>query len=403
MKRRTARPRPAGRRRWRARSATLGAAAAILVAGAALVQAQGIGRLAADGGLGEPDRETLPVDVRVRIVDGTTGGPGEAESLVLLERGEPPQPVVTLRDVRGESLLRGLFLDETRGYLVQATAGNIPYYVQVTGRQLMEGPVTVHVFATTTARDGLKVAELTLVVRRAEQQLSLEYMIRLQNESSPLRTILPDPTSFELALPEQAREIALEMLSAPVPTLLATTGAGEPGRIGVTQPLRAGPTRLRLTATVPYPGEADLRLSASAPVEQLTLLASPPDLELRGGFADRGLDEATGFHRWVGPPLEAGAELRWTMEGGAAPRLLAERQPAGRAAAARERQPLAGGRRLPAGALVALVALAVAALAIAAAAIRRGARARAAADKGGQSQAHESAPRPRGRRRGGGA
>jgi len=269
------------------------------------------------------DTETLPIDVTVRVVDGTTRQPGHADAVTLQEVGQRAQPIASASDVTGETVLRGLFLDETRSYLVQATIGGIPYFARATGQELAGGPITVYVFATTTDRSAVVVSELNLVVKRVEKRLDLEYMIAIANETSPQQTILPDPVSFELLLPQDASGETFEVLGGTGPTKITPVAGAKDDRTGLAFPLRSGTTRLRVSATVPYAGRARLQLGASAPVRAFTLLVSPDDLEVSGDFKDLGPAEPAGFHRWEGPAVAANAMVTWQVSGGTGPRIAA--------------------------------------------------------------------------------
>lgn len=272
---------------------------------------------------GALNSEMLSVDVRVRVVNGTTRQPGQAESVVLQEFGPAAHTIAEARDVAGEVVLRDLILDETRTYLVLVSAGGISYAARTTGRDLAAGPVTVYTFTTTTDRSALAVSELNLVIKRAESKLELEYLITIVNETRPQQTVVPDPTSFELLLPEDAVGASLEVLSGAAPQKLAPVAGVKPERAALALPIRSGATRLRATTSLPYDGRsARLRLEASLPVRQLTLLTFPADLEVEGGpFDDAGVAEDTGYRQWRGSPLGADQALEWDVSGGAAPRV----------------------------------------------------------------------------------
>lgn len=346
----------------------------LLACGLALAMAgagDGDAARAAGGGAGDRDYaegepELLPVDVVVRVVNGTTRADGRAESVTLLETGPNRQPLASARDVTGQVVLRRLFLDETGTYLVQAESGGTPYFAQATGHDLAAGPLTIYVFETTTDRAGVTVSELNLHVRRAESDLQLEYLITITNGASPQRTVLPDPTSFELLLPDGAVGAAFEVLSGAAPQKTAAVAGQAPGRAALAVPLRSGVTRLRVTTSLPYNGRAHLALAASLPVTQFTLLASPADLRIDGDFTDVGEDTTTGCRLWAGPALEADRELRWTVQGGSSPRIAARSQDGDRDTAAAAR-PLAQARRIGmslAGWLVVIGAFAMVALAL---------------------------------------
>ncbi len=321
---------PARRLRLSARTGLRAAAALGVSAAAALVLCAPAAARAASQPDSErafsADAESLPIDVTVRVVDGTTRQPGHAESVTLQESGQRGQVVATESDVTGEAVFRGLFLDETRTYLIQATASGIPYFAKATGHDLAGGPATVYVFATTTDRSAVAVADLSLTVKRLETRLDLEYAIAIVNETSPQQTVLPDPVTLELMLPQDAVSVTFEALSGAGPAKVTPLPGSKPGRAGLAIPLRSGTTRLRATASVPYTGRARLQLEASAPVRKLTMLVYPPDLVVDGDFRDEGIAEDGGFHRWAGSPLAANALLTWQVSGGTGPSIAARQR-----------------------------------------------------------------------------
>ena len=328
--------------------------------------ARATGGNATDRDYAEGEPELLPVDVTVRVVNGTSLADGRAESLTLFETGPNRQPLASERDVTGQVVLRRLFLDETRTYLVQAESDGTPYFAQATGHDLAAGPLTIYVFETTTDRAGVSVSELNLHVRRAETDLQLEYLITITNSASPQRTVLPDPTSFELLLPDGAVEAAFEVLSGAAPQKTSAMAGQTPGRAALAVPLRSGTTRLRVTTSLPYNGRAHLALAASLPVVKFSLLASPADLRIDGDFTDAGEDAATGCRLWTGPALDADLELRWTVQGGSSPR-IATRAQDGDGAPDRIMAPLTQARRIGlslAGWLVVVVSFTMVALAL---------------------------------------
>ncbi|MHB8080182.1 MAG: hypothetical protein ACYDIE_13120 [Candidatus Krumholzibacteriia bacterium] len=347
------------------------ALALALAGGGDAARAAGNGTGAGD--LAEGEAELLPVDVVVRVINGTTRADGRAESVTLSETGQDKPVLAGARDVTGEVVLPHLFLDETRTYLVEAESGGTPYFAQATGHDLAAGPLTVYVFETTTDRAGLAVSELNLRLRRTETDLRLEYLITITNSAVPQRTVLPDPTSFELQLPDGAVGAAFEVLSGAAPQKTAAVAGQVPGRAALAVPLRSGTTRLRVTTSLPYNGRAHLVLASSLPVTEFTLLATPPDLRIDGDFTDAGEDTATGCRLWTGPALAADREVRWTVQGGSSPRIAA-RTAGGAAAPDGPARPLARVRRIGlslAGWLVVVGAFAMVALALLARVRRR--------------------------------
>ena len=267
--------------------------------------------------------QDLPVDVTVKVVDGTTREPGRADTVSLLPLQVGRQALETAFDVEGEVILAGLELSPALEYVVEATAEGIPYYARATGRALAESPLTVYVFQTTAALDSVSVAGMNLILRRGEDELQLEYLFTIQNDVAPQRAVLPSPSSLALALPDGLGGLRAEILSRPSPAAVGTAAGPEPGWIGLAAPLPPGPTRIRLTGVLPYDGAAELPVGANLAVSQWSVLAFPPDLEIRGeGMEEASVGADVDYSRSVGPALAAGATLVLEVRGGAAPVVL---------------------------------------------------------------------------------
>jgi hypothetical protein len=163
---------------------------------------------------------------------------------------------------------------------------------------------------------------MNFIVRLTESDLQLEYLWTLTNEVSPQQTIVPDPITLELAIPDNAADLKVENLSRPEPADMPIRAGSRGGWAGVAVPFPPGQTRLRMTARLPYSGQARIPVSANLALEQWSVLAFPPDLKVEGeGLAQVKTEDQSEYQRFRGPILAAGASLMLNISGGTGPRI----------------------------------------------------------------------------------
>jgi len=277
----------------------------------------------------------VPSDVTIRVVNGTTSEPGRAEKVELFSLAATWQEEEAAADVSGEVTFPGILVSAQGQYLVKVTADGVPYFGQVDGSQLSGQPLTVQVYSPTAELAGVHLGGLNVVVRQGEGTLTLEYMLTVENTGTPLRTVVPDPVSLRLALPPGAGDFQAQVMRGPEPFACEVTGPTGPGWVGLAVALPPGPTPLRLTAKVPYPGRLYLPVGANIPLNKWSILSFPADLEVRGnGLEPAPMAEETTFQRNRGPSLAANQVFSLEISGGAGPIIESVPEtPAGEAAA----------------------------------------------------------------------
>ncbi len=263
-------------------------------------------------------------DVHVLVVDGTTGEPGRAASVAILPEAENPEPVAEAVGVEGEAVLAGVELDPAATYLLRAVAEGVNYWARETGGHLLQGGATLYVFQVADRPEAARIDDLNLVLRRGESELRLEAMLTVNNTGSPARTVVPRPSSLELGWPPDASATRVTLMSVPdAPTLEPAPGRTA-GRIGLPVVLRPGPSRVRVTATMPYAGRAEIPLGSDLAIARWSVLASPPDLQLEAeGLVPEPTEPADEFRRYAGQALPAGAGGLLIVTGGSAPAVTA--------------------------------------------------------------------------------
>jgi hypothetical protein len=259
-------------------------------------------------------------DVVIKIVNGTTREAGTAEKVEIYLLGATQQPVATALEVQAEATLTNLSILTHVQYILQVTANDVSYFKLVSGEELTTGPVTVYTFATSSDLAGLAITGLNLVIRLGEGDLELEFLITVTNSRSPQETVVPQPTTLEIALPTGAGFIEVESLRGPSPLAVATSSVAQTGWIGLAEALPPGQTRLQVACRVPYQGRLQLPLGANLPIQAWSVLAFPSDLIVTGQGLETSPVEVEGdFSRQKGQPLAAGDTLLLEVKGGTGP------------------------------------------------------------------------------------
>ncbi|MFO7653637.1 MAG: hypothetical protein R6X25_07410 [Candidatus Krumholzibacteriia bacterium] len=272
-------------------------------------------------------------EIVVEVVNGTTGEPGRAEAVRLHEPGPLMRVMSEVEGVQGRAVLPAASVVRSVDYLVSAVRDGVPYFGRFNGGQLHDGPVTVQVYDTTDKLEEVAVEGLSLLVRGQDALYDLEYLLTVRNESRPPETVRASPHSLELMAPPDLDHVRAEIIRGPQVEPVTVRRTGD--RLALAVPLVPGMTRLRVTGSVPITGETILTVGANVPVENWSVLTTPPTLQLSGMGLERGdLEGYEDLGRSVGPPLAAGEETRLVVSIG--PRAEPARQIFGDTAGVRE-------------------------------------------------------------------
>jgi hypothetical protein len=258
------------------------------------------------------------VDVRIEIINGTTRQKGRADEVLLREFRLGGAVLAEEAEVAGMVVLESLDLRDGTDYLLTARVDGVDYHLRRKGSELAAGPVTLHVFDTTSDLAGVRTSGMNVVVRRGERDLGLEYLLTVENAGRPPRAVVPDPATLELALPAEFSLRSAQLMSGPEPVDLELA-AGAGGRRGLAVALPPGTVRVRLTGTVPFAGTAELPVGLNVPVERWSLLAFPPDLDVRGPEIEPDPAQDPDYARLIGPSLEADETILLVVSGGTPP------------------------------------------------------------------------------------
>ncbi len=254
--------------------------------------------------------ERLETDATIRVELGVTGTTVRAERVLLREVGAVMTTVAEAHDVDGEVTFEDLRLFNFKPHIVSAWVEGVAYHTKVNGQVFMNGqPAVVHAFEQTDDLSGLTVTGMNVVVRQQETGFELEYIVTLDNQSRPQRTMRADALPLQLSLPRGLRGIEVDVDNGPDPLSGSTRSAGG-GLQGVTAALPPGEARITIRGDLPTTDRVEFTVELNLPVAQWSLLAWPATLEVRSFDLEHDDSNAYAeFSRWRGPAMEPGREI----------------------------------------------------------------------------------------------
>ena len=256
-----------------------------------------------------------PVDLRFAVVNGTTLRGGTIERLTVEYVTQRPNLVLQIEPADTSFTAPRVPILESGKYLVTAWKHGVPYYFSRRGRDLMNEVQTLHVFDTTTDLGAVRIAGMTMVLKREESLLGVEIMLQVQNDAQPQVTVVGSPGPLTLNLPPDIVEVEAEYHRGldPTPVSVATDG----GACTLAVPLVTGTNRVRLTGTLPWREGRELVIGANLPVDDWSVMVSPEWMQIESFELEPDNDvDAGGYRRFKGSALEAGRTLTVSLESG---------------------------------------------------------------------------------------
>lgn len=282
-------------------------AALILTVAISLFPAPPAARAQTQDGFAQP--------VTLRVLNATSGRPGAVERLTIDYMTARPNTIADVRPSGSVFTLPSVPLRDGGEYIVTAWWQNVPYWYSFRGRQMAADTLTIHVFDTTGDLAAVRVTGMNIVVQRRGELLTLEYLLKLDNATSPQMTVLDSSGTLTLAVPADLDRPEATYRRGPQPTEIPVTSAGASLRLAV--PLTWGQNTVHLTAAVPWHDGLELPVGLNVPVDQWSLLLSPDVMEATAPdlMPDASAD-FPGYARYRGPQLEADHPLTIRIAGG---------------------------------------------------------------------------------------
>jgi len=257
-----------------------------------------------------------PQDVAIRIVDGTTGKPTDAERVTLSYMGTRQDPVLDTKPSGSSFVLRDVPLRERGQYALAVWKEGVPYFFSRSGRALTEEEQVLHVFSTTTDQQDVRITGLNLVIRREETVVYLIYMLQIDNAASPQTTLKDDPGAFHLRLPAGAREVAAEYHRGADPIDVPIADRGN-GRWDLDMGVVPGNNRVQVEALVPWREGLEIPVGSDLAIDAWSILATPEWLEIDNRDLEPDPDATrSDMKRMVGRPLGPGRDFSFILRSG---------------------------------------------------------------------------------------
>jgi hypothetical protein len=238
------------------------------------------------------------VALRGTLENGSSGGAGRADEVLLLRLDRGMQTLASLSAVEGAFQLP-LPLDEPVGALmVQAVVGRARYSAEVSdpGAELR---LTVY---ENSPQVPIRRRLTTLVFYAVKDSLQIGQFYSLENASSPPFTFQPEGPSFIFSLPKEPTTVELSSKFGSAPDLKHQPQWLEDGRAGLDYPLRPGLTQVIVSTAHAYEA-AGFAMELPLPEQErgVHVMAVPPSLQLSGeGLNFVSLDDGgkMGFYEW---------------------------------------------------------------------------------------------------------
>lgn len=270
--------------------------------------------LAAAPGLAQ-SFEAKPQDLKIEIINATTGEPGDVDRMTIDYVTERRNNVADFEPDGSEFVAHGVPILDGGEYIITAWRQGVPYWWSKRGRELAPDKVILHVFDTVSSLDQVTMTGMNLVLRRQESLLRLEYMLQITNAAKPQVTVIGTPATFSLALPAGATDIKAVYTRGPEPMGVPVSSPGK--RSGVEVPLTPGANQVRIEAVIPWTDGMEIPVGSNLPTTAWSILASPEWLEVGStDIEENDEGQVSGFRRFAGFPLEAGQTVDLRLNSG---------------------------------------------------------------------------------------
>ncbi len=250
-----------------------------------------------------------------RIVNGTTGGPGVAERVELIDVTRGMTVLQSLENVSGSFEMPDAPDAASAHFLLRLT------YDGITSTQLVDGfdeEFEVAVFESTDEIEGVRISRHHAVFAKDPDHYQITEFLEYDNASDPPRAIRASALAMRLHLDHDVHgeiEASVGTGSMPVRTTLRPTDQTKV--LGADHALPPGKTRLIVRYLVHYT-DADYvwRTETVLPSEERRVLVTPKDITVRSQDmipTDAGIED---YAAWAGLAASPGEAWEVTLAGG---------------------------------------------------------------------------------------
>jgi hypothetical protein len=261
--------------------------------------------------------------LKVRLTNGTTGGPGSAEKVTLLRLRNEMTPAKEMGPVQGSFEMTDIEVEGERPMLLQVTSQGVNYNEPVRFGRGYEAEVEVTVFDLVREwndRD-IEVATARVLFRREGERLLVDEVYVVENRTSPRKTFYDPERGFRFHIPtsslRELRSVSAKGESGmPVPQRAAPLPDGS-GYVTRTA-FKPGETEMVISYEVDY-GDDGYRMDSRVfyDLPEYYVFVAPPDVKVEAeGWEALGPEPEGRFvafrKRDVGPE----SVLRMSLVGG---------------------------------------------------------------------------------------
>ncbi len=245
-----------------------------------------------------------PVDLKFEIINATTDGPGSIERLQLQYSATHLSPVFDIQPTGSQFDVVAVPVQEIGKYILTAWSGGVPYYWSLRGRNLLESPVKLNIFATKTGLEDVAIEGLNLMIRKTESLLYLEYMLQVENSARPQVSLVGDP-HLMINLPDGVEKATFIFGNGPDPEEMQLTGLSG-GMVALPAPLTTGRNVMRLKTTLAWQEGRNIPVGANVEIQNWSLMATPENLDIQAfDLESSDGSEVRGYLRLKGPAVPA--------------------------------------------------------------------------------------------------
>lgn len=257
------------------------------------------------------------------LVNGTTGGPGEAEKVTLFKLAAGMESIAGSSQVQGSFVLENIELEGEGSYLLQVTSAGVNYNQAVNFGSGNEVETSLRVYDVTQDRSCLEVKSARYLLRRQNGLLRVEKLYVVENLCEPRKTFYDSEGTFRFHIPREVAHGTSVLVSAPgdAPVTVAASPLPDGSGYVTHTPFKPGKTDVIIAYDVVDPsGNYQLQEQAYYALSQILVLITPSDVELKAdGWENLSPEGRSRFIVLRQSNVEAGSPIDVTLVGGAEP------------------------------------------------------------------------------------
>jgi len=256
------------------------------------------------------------------LENATSGGPGHADYIRLLQLKTGMDQIAVMEDVTGSFQFSGLSGEVGDPYLLQVSSGSVNYNEQIALDATGVAAVNIAIFDTTSSLDDVRVVKYQIGLAVETELLRVFKVAEIMVEGSPPRAVVIEPGAFRF--PVQPGLVKMGVATAQyatMPLAVEPVPVGNAGEYAISYPLRPGKTEIQIQYDLEYDKAGTVFSEVlSHTVEEINALVVPESIVVVSEvLSDRGLDPQNGIHLFSARDIPAGTTVVLRLSGEGAP------------------------------------------------------------------------------------